>query len=530
MRRVQSHASAFALIAVLGALPAVADTVATPTFTPSPPKNFERELRVTIACSTKDAVIRYTTNGYDPTSSATQYKGQITLTQSTTIKARAFKKGSSDSSVATAVYKLLVATPKFSISPGSSFDDPVTLKIECATSGAKIRYTTNGYDPNNSSTEYKGPITLSDTVTIKARGFKDGMAESVVAVAKYTENNPEVAAVTLSPDPAKVYDGAVIVKLECKTPKAVIRYTLNGTEPTVSSTEYKEPFAFIKSATIKVRAFKTGKKDSPVKTASYKVRALPPVLKPGTGTSFNDPIKVTMSHNLTNAQIRYSLTATEPTTAATLYKEPVEIVDTTTIKARAFVEGMEPSEVVKAEYRETDPDLPIVRFETKTSLLESCYFEDKEVLMLFCDVEGEPAEIRFTIDGSEPTERSMKYDSYIILKETTLVRARGFKHGKKPGPTCQALYVKMTEVDTPYFEPDDGTFDRTTDVVIKCDLDGAEIRYTIDGSEPTKYSDVYEGDPIMLRWTTTIKARAFKRNYLDSKIATGVFEIKRPPQ
>ena len=519
----------FAVLAFLAAvaLPATAETVATPKFEPAA-KSFDKEIKITITCGTRDAVIRYTTNGYDPSSSANQYKGPITLTQSTKLKARAFKPGMSDSSVMTAEYKQLVATPKFSISPGSSFDDPITLKIECATSGAKIRYTTNGYDPNSSSPEYKGPITLSDTVTVKARGFKDKMADSVVAVARYSENNPDVAPVVFTPDPGKIYDGNVIVKLECKTPGAVIHYTTDGSDPIPFSPEYKDRFALLKSVTVKARAFKPGKKDSPIAKASYRVRALPPTLKPGAGTQFIDPIKVTMTCSMPKYQIRYSLNATEPTTSALLYKEPVELVDTTTVKARTYVEGMEPSEVVKVEYREKYPDLPVVTFSTKTGLLEGCYFEEKEILVLECKVEGEKPGIHYTMDGSDPTENSPLFKDLLLMVETTFIKARAFKHGKKPSPVCKALYPKMQPVATPYFTPAPGRFDRTTDVVIECDTDGAEIRYTIDGDDPTKYSEVYDGEPIMLRWTTSIKVKAFKRNYIDSEVARGTFEIRRP--
>ena len=218
MRCIFHLPGALVLLAVIGALPVAAETVATPTFSPSP-TSFAREIRVTIACSTKEATIRYTLNGYDPTSSSPEYKGQLTLTQSTNLRVRGFKAGMSDSAVAKAVYLRLVATPKFSLSPGTSFTDPLAVKLECETSGAKIRYTLTGYDPTSSSPEYKGPLTIAETVTIKARAFKENMADSVVATAKYTENNPDVAPVTFSPDPSKVYDARVTVKLACNTPE-----------------------------------------------------------------------------------------------------------------------------------------------------------------------------------------------------------------------------------------------------------------------------------------------------------------------
>lgn len=520
--------------ALLAALASVsADTVATPRLDPAP-KNFEKDLRLTITCSTKDAVIRYTTNGYDPSSSSPQYKDPLTLTQSTTLKARAYKTGMSDSSVVTGVYKQLVATPKFSAAPGTSLDAPLVVKIECATSGAKIRYTTNGYDPTTSSPEYKGPLTIQDTVTLKARAYKDNMAESAVAMAKYTEVNPEVAPVTFSPDPGKVYDARVTVKLACRTPQVVIRYTLDGDEPTADSPECKGDLLLIGNTTVKARAFKVGKKDSSVATAQYKVRALPPTFKPGTGSAFTDPMKVTLDSPLPKGEIRYSLNASEPTSAATLYKGPFEIADTTTVKARVYLEGMEPSEVARAEYEELHPDLPPVLFDNTLYKVGDGYveyFETVKIVKMVCNANGAKPEIRYTLTGTDPTESSLLLvGDRVVLPATAHLRARAFKAGKTPSPVTGGTFIKKEKVEAPYFTPEPDIFKTTTDVVIKCDTEGAEIRYTLEGEEPNQYSPVYDGKPIVVRWTTTIKAIALKRNWVDSPVVSGTFEIRRPPQ
>lgn len=83
----------------------------------------------------------------------------------------------------------VVATPV--ISPGSmSTTSPVSVTMSCATSGATIRYTTNGGDPTSGSTVYGGAFTLTSSATVKARAFKSGMADSAVASQSYTINIP----------------------------------------------------------------------------------------------------------------------------------------------------------------------------------------------------------------------------------------------------------------------------------------------------------------------------------------------------
>ena len=50
----------------------------------------------------------------------------------------------------------------------------------------------------------------------------------------------------------------------------------------------------------------------------------------------------------------------------------------------------------------------------------------------------------------------------------------------------------------------------------------SEIRYTLDGSAPTRESALYSG-PLTLRSTSDLKARAFRDGFGDSPIAEGLF-------
>ena len=78
-----------------------------------------------------------------------------------------------------------VAEPQ--LNPASCLFYPSTnVEITCATSGAIIRYTTDGSDPTESSTVYTGPIIVSDDTEIRARAWKSGMNPSAVVSETYT--------------------------------------------------------------------------------------------------------------------------------------------------------------------------------------------------------------------------------------------------------------------------------------------------------------------------------------------------------
>lgn len=78
-----------------------------------------------------------------------------------------------------------VAAPTFS--PGSgTYTGEVIVSLATATTGAMIRYTTDGSDPTDLSQVYSAPLMISSSVTVKARGFMSGLTTSGVATAAYT--------------------------------------------------------------------------------------------------------------------------------------------------------------------------------------------------------------------------------------------------------------------------------------------------------------------------------------------------------
>jgi hypothetical protein len=86
-----------------------------------------------------------------------------------------------------------VEAPTFN-SPSGTYATARTVTISTTTSGATIRYTTNGTTPTaTTGTVYSGPITVSSTGTVKAVAYKSGMTTSAVSVATYFIGSPPAA-------------------------------------------------------------------------------------------------------------------------------------------------------------------------------------------------------------------------------------------------------------------------------------------------------------------------------------------------
>jgi hypothetical protein len=175
-------------------------TVAAPSFSLAA-GTYTSAQTVNLSTTTSGATIYYTTNGSTPTETAgTLYSGPIPVNATTTIKAIANEAPWTDSGVASAVYTITgtVATPVFNL-PAGTYTSTQTVNLSTTTSGANIRYTTDGSMPTETAgTVYAGTIPVNATTTIKAMAYEAAWLDSAVASATYTINLPPPPAVILT--------------------------------------------------------------------------------------------------------------------------------------------------------------------------------------------------------------------------------------------------------------------------------------------------------------------------------------------
>ncbi|MGA3008473.1 MAG: choice-of-anchor tandem repeat GloVer-containing protein [Opitutaceae bacterium] len=147
---------------------------------------------VTILSATPGVSIRYTTNGSTPSeTTGTLYSSPVSIGAAATLKAIAYKSGLKDSPVTTGSYAFLAQAAEPTFSPvAGTFSCAQVVTISTATSGATIRYTTDGSTPTETyGALYTGPVGINATSTVQAIAYKSGLLESPVAEAGYTINN-----------------------------------------------------------------------------------------------------------------------------------------------------------------------------------------------------------------------------------------------------------------------------------------------------------------------------------------------------
>lgn len=147
-------------------------------------------VKVTAATSTPGARIRMTTDGSDPgpsspARSSVDLPNNLTTTELTIVKARAFAPGLEPSGVAQQTYVIKAAMPYFVPGPGA-YPGPQKVSIFDETPGAQIRYTLDGSVPTASSALYGPPVTVPCGQTLKAVAFKDRYVRSEAWPGTYT--------------------------------------------------------------------------------------------------------------------------------------------------------------------------------------------------------------------------------------------------------------------------------------------------------------------------------------------------------
>ena len=132
---------------------------------------FTNSVQVSLASGVSNSVIRYTTNGDDPTGASAAYTVPFTLTETATVKARLFVNGFPASEIVEATYTRYVPPDIQFNPPGQLFTNQLSVTLVNNVGAGTIRYTVDGAEPTSASTAYSGPLNLTAGAAIRARVF-----------------------------------------------------------------------------------------------------------------------------------------------------------------------------------------------------------------------------------------------------------------------------------------------------------------------------------------------------------------------
>ena len=234
-----------------------------------------------------------------------------------------------------ATYPLQCVAPTITYSSATG-----KITISSTTPGTTIHYTTDGEtEPTSSSgTLYSAPFNVSAPITIKAIASKTGFDDSGVT----TKTFSQVAIPTIQ------NNGSNAISITTTTPGATIYYTLNGTTPTTSATQYTEPLTEnVSNVTIKAIAVKDGMINSAEQSGSVKLQCAKPIITKGV-----DNVTISCSFPSSGYSIYYTKNGGDPTSSSDLYTGAISVSLGDVIKAIAIATDYNDSEIARKSIHE----------------------------------------------------------------------------------------------------------------------------------------------------------------------------------
>jgi hypothetical protein len=326
-----------------------------------------------------------------------------------------------------------VAAPVFTPAAGT-YTGVQSVVLSDDTPGSVIYYTTDGSVPTAASKVYSGPISVAASMTVQALASAVGYTSSGVVKAAYVVVPEQAAAPAFSLGSGS-YAGTQTVTITDATPNASIYYTLDGTIPTASSTLYSAPISIASSETLSAVAVASGFSNSAVTSAIYKISPpveASPAFSPFPGR-YTASQKVTITDNTPGSKIYYTTDGSTPTTASTLYTQPLTVSSTQTISAFAAAPNFANSLIVSATYSINTPQLSSPTF----SPAQGSYSNPQTVSLADATA---GAAIYYTTDGSAPTISSTLYSGPIAVNTTETLTAIAALNGYATSAPVTATY------------------------------------------------------------------------------------------
>jgi hypothetical protein len=201
---------------------------------------------------------------------------------------------------------------------------------------------------NTYSSDYGDPLTWSDRTPIP------WVTIGILYTKLIVEPSTKVARPVFTPDEGYYFSEQEVV-ITSPTAGATIHYTTNGLDPTESDPVIASGSSILidHSLTLKAKAWKDGLDPSNVKSADYQIIVATPVFAPD-GGAYTSEQDVVITCSTAGATIHYTTDGNDPTESDPIIASGdsvlVSVDPPTTLKARAWKTGLEPSGIKEATY------------------------------------------------------------------------------------------------------------------------------------------------------------------------------------
>jgi hypothetical protein len=361
-----------------------------------------------------------------------------------------------------------------------------------------------------------------------------------VSVGTPTVSNLKLSIPTFNPESGN-YSTAQTVSLSTITEGSKIYYTVDNTEPTVSSTLYTEPITVSQSTTIKAIATKDGYTDSDIVSSFYGI------IEPTPGVPSSTTKDITTFY-FSNPAVIGSITGTNISLTVPYGTLLTSLIPTVTHNGNSInpASGVSQNFSSPVTYTVTAQDgttqsytvtvttAASTQVATPTFTPSTGTYNPSQSITITCSTTN--ATIFYTVDGSEPNLNSTRYTTAVSLADkggtTFTLKAIAYKNNMTQSTVASVTYTVTQTVATPTFSPTPGTFlfSNNPTIIISTTTTDATIYYTTDGTNPTTSSSQFVAgiSLITVAEYLKIKTYAVKSSWTDSAIASGDYYLISP--
>lgn len=466
---------------------------------------------VTFSKTNTGASVYYTTNGEDPTTASTKWtSGSITVNHGTVVKVIEYR-GTLYSSVASAMCNIALENAVISVADKSVANQTATVTITCSTAGSSIYYTIDGTTPSTASTLYSGAFEVPHGTVINAYTVKLGKTTPVQTKTAYV--TPKAPSLTISSD-----NGAVTIADTNSNEAAKLYYTIDGTTPSASSTEWtsSSSLSVNHNTTVKVVAIRH-EKTSAVTSETCKITLATPTISLDLLSSANGTMTATVNNTTPGATYYYTVgnTPADPTDTSSVYSSSNKpsVYHGQYIKVKGYKLGNS-TVVVTSAQASVIPVAP-----TLTATLAD------KVTMTHSNTDTSAITIRYTegANGADPTDPTATtgtvYSGEITSTENTRFDAITVRTNN--GLTVVSTIGTVTVPSTTYSitKTAEDVSKQTGTYKLSSTLTVDRIYYTTDGTTPTTSSSYVanNGTITNVKCDTVIKIKGYLNGVLDDE-------------
>ncbi len=464
-----------------------------PTVAAAPaPGSYREEIRVTLTAGEPDAEVWYAQGEGEPL----RYLGPIPLRRDASLRYYAVDRHGNRSPDQLAAYSVRIdnTPPVTTVNPpGGRFFNPVAVSLSTE-EGAVIRYTTDGSEPTAASPAFEAPLPLDQPTTLRFCATDAAGNCEEVRTEQYEIIIDNTKPYTLVEPAGGVFNRPLTVKLTVTKPNSRIHLTTDGSKPTAKSPLYQAPVTMARSGVLRFFAVDEPGNVEPLREERYIIDTVPPSVSASPrGGAGNRPLTVALSSSEAGG-IRWSLEG-DADGNSPLYQGPVRVERSGTLTFFAVDSAGNKSALGREEYViDTVPPVTAAKPPGGT-------FGGKIRVKL---ESSEPADIYYTLDGSDPTTASPKYQGALAIDKPLIIAFFAVDRVGNREPVRREKYgLDMTPPRT-IADPAGGAFEKGITVTLRADQPGAVIRYTLDGKDPDDRSPVYSS-PLAISRETPLK-------------------------